>query len=186
MPDRISRRTQQEDAKQLNMATPGVGEDIEDICTRCGDTWHVVMAKIGDRVAKVVCKLCGSQHNYRGEKNTPVPNGGGGSWGRPRRRKASRSFGVPAPQVADFDPTKPPRGYSPRETYLPGERVIHATFGVGVVAAIPGPGKVDVQFPGGARTLACAKTASTLERPVAVTNLSVPDSPASKAGPGRA
>jgi hypothetical protein len=43
------------------MSTPGVGEDIEDICTRCGDTWHVVMAKVGDRVAKVVCKLCGGQ-----------------------------------------------------------------------------------------------------------------------------
>jgi hypothetical protein len=177
-------RTQREDAKQLNMATPGVGEDIEDICTRCGDTWHVVMAKIGERVAKVVCKLCGSQHNYRGEKNAPASGGASNSWGRPRRKKSGRASGTPAPQAAPFDPSKPPRGYSPKDTYLPGERVIHATFGVGVVAAIPGPGKVDVQFPGGARTLACVKTVSTLERPIAVTNLSVPDSPASKARPG--
>lgn len=165
------------------MATPGVGEDIEDICTRCGDTWHVVMAKIGDRVAKVVCKLCGSQHNYRGEKNAPAPGGNGGAstWGRPRRRK-TRSTVTPAPQMADFDPSKPPRGYSPKDTYVAGERVIHASFGVGVVAGVPGPGKVDVQFPSGARTLACAKTSAHLERPVAVTNLSVPDSPSPKAG----
>jgi hypothetical protein len=170
------------------MATPGVGEDIEDICTRCGDTWHVVMAKIGERVAKVVCKLCGSQHNYRGEKNAAAPSKGGGSssWGRPRRRKAGRATGTPEPRMADFDPSKPPRGYSPKDSYLPGERVVHATFGVGVVAATPGPGKVDVQFPGGARTLACAKIASTLERPIAVTNLSVPDSPLPKSGSGRA
>ena len=169
------------------MATPGVGEDIEDICTRCGDTWHVVMAKIGERVAKVVCKLCGSQHNYRGDKNAPAPSkaGTGSSWGRPRRRKAGRAT-TPAPRMADFDPAKPPRGYSPKDEYFPGERVIHATFGVGVVAATPGPGKVDVQFPTGARTLACAKTMSTLERPVAVTNLSVPDSPMPKGGSGRA
>lgn len=168
------------------MATPGVGEDIEDICTRCGDTWHVVMAKIGDRVAKVVCKLCGSQHNYRGEKNAPAPSGGGGtsSWGRPRKRK-TRSMNTPAPQVADFDPSKPPRGYSPKDSYVPGERVIHASFGVGVVAAIPGPGKVDVQFPSGARTLACAKVSAHLERPVAVSGLAVPDSPSPKAGSGR-
>lgn len=169
------------------MATPGVGEDIEDICTRCGDTWHVVMAKIGDRVAKVVCKLCGSQHNYRGEKNAPAPSSGGGgasTWGRPRRRKA-RSATTPAPQMADFDPSKPPRGYSPKDTYVAGERVIHSSFGVGVVAGVPGPGKVDVQFPSGARTLACAKVSAHLERPVAVTNLSVPDSPAPKAGSGR-
>jgi hypothetical protein len=164
------------------MATPGVGEDIEDICTRCGDTWHVVMAKIGDRVAKVVCKLCGSQHNYRGEKAGRAAKGGASSWGRPRRRKPGRA--EPAPVVAQFDPAKPPRGYSPKGTYLPGERVIHATFGVGVVAATPGPGKVDVQFPGGARTLACAKMGSALERPVAVANLSVPDSPGPKEGTG--
>jgi len=170
------------------MATPGVGEDIEDICTRCGDTWHVVMAKIGERVAKVVCKLCGSQHNYRGDKNAPAPSkgGSGSAWGRPRRRKAGRATGTPAPSMAEFDPAKPPRGYSPKDAYLPGERVIHATFGVGVVAATPGPGKVDVQFPGGARTLACAKIASTLERPVAVTILAVPDSPLPKGGTGRA
>lgn len=171
------------------MATPGVGEDIEDICTRCGDTWHVVMAKIGDRVAKVVCKLCGSQHNYRGEKNTPAASSGGGgasSWGRPRRRKPGRMTTTPEPRVPDFDPSKPPRGYSPKDSYFPGERVIHATFGVGVVAAIPGPGKVDVQFPNGPRTLACAKEATGIERPVAVQNLGVPDSPPPpKAGSGR-
>ncbi len=166
------------------MATPGVGEDIEDICTRCGDTWHVVMAKLGDRVAKVVCKLCGSQHNYRGEKSAKVA-GSGSSWGRPRRRKTTRSAVAAQPRMPDFDPTKPPRGYSPKETYYPGERLVHATFGVGVVAAAPGPGKVDVQFPGGARTLACAKTLSGLERPVAVHNLGVPDSPDPKSGSGR-
>ena len=168
------------------MATPGVGEDIEDICTRCGDTWHVVMAKMGDRVAKVVCKLCGSQHNYRGEKNVPAATSAGtGSWGRTRRRRPGRGQVAPAPTMADFDPSKPPRGYSPKDVYLPGERVIHATFGVGVVAAMPGPGKVDVQFPAGARTLACAKAASTLERPVAVESMAVPDSPMPKAGPHR-
>jgi hypothetical protein len=173
--------TQQEAAKQLIMATPGVGEDIEDICTRCGDTWHVVMAKLGDRVAKVVCKLCGSQHNYRGEQS--APSKGASSWGRTRRHRSGRAAAAPAPPVADFDPTKPPRGYSPKDKYLPGERVIHATFGVGVVAAVPGPGKVDVQFPGGARTLACAKITSRLERPVAVESLAVPDSPEPKARP---
>jgi hypothetical protein len=165
------------------MATPGVGEDIEDICTRCGDTWHVVMAKLGDRVAKVVCKLCGSQHNYRSEKNSPPAARSNG--GRIRRRRSTRSPAVVAPTVAAFDPSKPPRGYSPKEAYLPGERLMHATFGVGVVASVPGPGKVEVHFPGGVRTLACAKTDAKLERPVAVESLTVPDSPDPKSGPHR-
>jgi hypothetical protein len=169
------------------MATPGVGEDIEDICTRCGDTWHVVMAKIGDRVAKVVCKLCGSQHNYRGDKNAPATTSGGAAgstWGRSRRRRPRGPVTPPPPEVS-FDPSKPPRGYSAKDSYQPGERVIHPTFGVGVVAAMPGPGKVDVQFPGGARTLACVKSSAALERPVAVQNLAVPDSPDPKSGPHR-
>ena len=170
------------------MATPGVGEDIEDICTRCGDTWHVVMAKIGERVAKVVCKLCGSQHNYRGEKNAPAPSGGEEAALGGARAGARRGVQPARRRRAWPTSTLPSRRAvtRPRTPTLPGERVIHATFGVGVVAATPGPGKVDVQFPGGARTLACAKTASTLERPIAVTNLAVPDSPVAKGGSGRA
>jgi hypothetical protein len=165
------------------MATPGVGQDIEDICTRCGDTWHVVMAKMGDRVAKVVCKLCGSQHNYRGDKNAPSPPAS--TWGRGHGRRVHRKQAPPPPPTPPFDPAKPPRGYSAKDDYLPGERVVHPTFGVGVVASIPGPGKVEVQFPSATRTLACAKAASTLERPVAVENLAVPDSPVAKPGPRR-
>jgi len=165
------------------MPTPGVGQDIEDVCTRCGDTWHVVMAKLGDRVAKVVCKLCGSQHNYRGEKSAkPAPSTG---WGRARRRRLTRTDATPALPTPEFDPSRPARGYSPKDSYHLGDRVIHTTFGVGVVASTPGPGKVDVHFPGGARTLACAKAASTLERPIAVESLAVPDSPEIKPGPHR-
>jgi hypothetical protein len=79
-----------------------------------------------------------------------------------------------------FDPNKPPRGYSPKDAYRLGERLVHPSFGTGVVAGSPGPGKVEVHFPSGERTLACAKDTSTLERPVAVEILSVPDSPSQK------
>ena len=37
------------------MPTPGVGQDIEAMCCRCGHVLHVVMAKLGDKIAKVVC-----------------------------------------------------------------------------------------------------------------------------------
>ena len=165
------------------MATPGVGQDIEDVCTRCGDTWHVVMAKVGDRVAKVVCKLCGSQHNYRGDKTAAAaatsPAGSATGWARPRKRKAKAEDAAKPTPV--FDPNKPPRGYSPKDSYIMGERVVHATFGTGVVAGSPGPGKVEVHFPAGERTLACAKASSTiLERPVAVSLTGVSDSPRRK------
>ena len=46
---------------------PAVGQDIEALCGRCGQVWHVVMAMMGDRIAKVVCKRCGGHHRYRRE-----------------------------------------------------------------------------------------------------------------------
>lgn len=151
------------------MATPGVGSDIEDICTRCGDNWHVVVAKVGERVVKVLCKLCNVQHNYRGDKNAPAAAASGGSsWSAGRRKRPSKKAEPAPPPVPDFDPSKPPRPYSLKDMFRPGERVQHPTFGTGIVSAAPGPGKVDVVFPTGIRTLACAKTASTLERPTAV------------------
>lgn len=150
------------------MATPGVGSDIEDICTRCGDTWHVVVAKVGERVVKVVCKLCSVQHHYRGDKNTPAAASGGSGWSAGRRKRTSKKAEPEPPPVPAFDPSKPPRPYSIRDMFRPGERMQHPTFGAGIVSAVPGPGKVDVVFPTGVRTLACAKTASTLERPTAV------------------
>lgn len=162
------------------MGTPAVGEDIEDTCSRCGDNWHVVMAKLGERVVKVVCKRCGTQHNYRGENNRPEGGSSGGTMGAPRRRTFTRRpSAVPAEPTPPppFDPNKPPRTYNPKDVYAPGERIDHPAFGVGVVSALPGPGKVEVAFPTGARVLACAKAESTLARPVHATDVPIADRP---------
>jgi hypothetical protein len=142
------------------------------------------MAKVGDKVAKVVCKLCGSQHNYRGDKQANSAAGGTkSSWSVSRKRRPAKAPStVTAPAV--FDPTKPPRPYIPKDQYFVGERVTHKAFGIGVVSAIPAPGKIEVHFPGGLRTLACAKAASNLERPVAVQNLDLPDHPPAKVTQG--
>ncbi|HXU06185.1 MAG TPA: hypothetical protein VN903_34760 [Polyangia bacterium] len=151
------------------------------MCGRCGQVWHVVMAKMGDRIAKVVCKRCGGHHRYRDE--SADSSSGGDPATRPRRptfgsgrrnRPARAQAEAPAPP---FDPAKPPRTYAARDSYVAGERVSHPTFGVGVVAGSPGAGKVDVVFPSGSRVLACAKVTSTLARPVATQGLPIPDRP---------
>ena len=167
------------------MPTPGVGQDIEAMCGRCGQVWHVVMAKMGDKIAKVVCKRCGGHHRYRDENATPR---------RPRPRPAGTRL-APAPAHLRFGAARaaprarrrPPRrrsiprsrraAYAARDSYVAGERVAHPTFGVGVVAGSPGAGKVEVVFGGGVRVLACAKVTSTLARPVAMQDLPLPDRP---------
>ena len=164
------------------MATAGVGQDIEDICTRCGDTWHVVVAKVGERVIKVVCKQCGGHHNYRGEKTDSPASSTSGSWGASRRRRTTKRAVASPPPAPTFDPSKPPRAYSPQANFAVGERIVHPSFGTGVVAGTPGPGKVDVVFPSGNRILACSKASSTLERHVAVTNVPIADRPPERLG----
>lgn len=162
------------------MATPGTGQDIEDTCTRCGDTWHVVMAKVGDRIAKVVCKLCGSQHNFRkGAEAAAAAKASAASSRGGVRRKTAPSAVPPVIKAPPFDPSRPPRPYSARESYDPGERITHPSFGEGVVAS-SSAGKIDVVFPSGARVLAVAKDTSTLARPKPVANVPLSDRPPDK------
>jgi hypothetical protein len=150
------------------------------MCGRCGQVWHVVMAKMGDRIAKVVCKRCGGHHRYRDDN----ADASGDSPARPRRptfgsARRSRGARTPAaaPELPAFDPAKPPRTYAARDSYIAGERVAHPTFGVGIVAGSPGAGKVEVVFGSATRVLACAKVTSTLARPVATLDLPIPDRP---------
>jgi hypothetical protein len=150
---------------------PAVGQDIEALCGRCGQVWHVVMAMMGDRIAKVVCKRCGGHHRYRREGESEEAASGGSR--EARRTGPSRRFARPAAPrtpapLPTFDPNKPPRTYAAKDAYDAGDRVTHASFGTGVVTGAPGPGRVEIAFPSGTRVLACAKAVSTLERPVAV------------------
>src|SRR3569832_1406120 len=147
------------------MATPAVGEDIEALCGKCGDVWHGVMAKMGDRIAKVVCKRCGGHHLYRTSEgaanvNDTIRPTTRGRVSRPRAAETP----APAP-IPSFDPSKPPRPYAPADSYVTGDRVSHPKFGVGVVTGAPGPGKVEIAFTSGRRVLASARVASTLARP---------------------
>ena len=48
--------------------TPAVGADIESLCSKCGDVWHVIEAKVGDDIVRVLCKECGKQHRYKNPK----------------------------------------------------------------------------------------------------------------------
>jgi hypothetical protein len=152
------------------MSTPNVGEDIEALCGRCGQVWHVVMAKMGDRIAKVVCKRCGGHHRYRTDADGAGSDAPAREGRRPAvARRAARAPATPTPvPLPPYDPQKPPRAYAAADAYAAGDRVSHPAFGTGVVTGSPGPGKVAIAFPSGVRVLACAKAASTLARPVAV------------------
>ena len=133
------------------MAATSVGADIESICGKCGDVWHVVVAMVGDQVAKVVCKQCGGQHRYR------PPGGTAKTVSRARRKAASKKpkgkSTAPEPLIT-VDTSKPLRPYRIAESFAVGDRISHMKFGEGVVEQIVGPQKIQVFFSGGRRVLA--------------------------------
>jgi hypothetical protein len=132
-----------------------VGSDIGAICGKCGDVWHVVIARAEGRIAQVECKQCGARHRFRpapGEHGTQSE-----ATRRPRRRTASRSGSATAEAMIAADFARPPRSFDPRETYQAGDRLRHASFGEGVVQAVTGGTKIRVHFGSGEKLLVHAR-----------------------------
>ena len=157
--------------------SPSVGADIEALCSKCGDVWHVVVAKVGADIAKVQCKQCGGYHRYRrpgpagavaAKTAKPAParrTASGSGVSRPAGRAstaASRSRASAAAAAFNPDLSAPTRPYHMRETFHPGEQISHPRFGVGLVEQSSEPGKMAVLFSDGRRILAQAKPTPTL------------------------
>ncbi|MDB4959878.1 MAG: hypothetical protein JWO36_7447 [Myxococcales bacterium] len=139
----------------------GVGADVESLCSKCGDVWHVVVAKVGDKIVKVQCKQCGGQHRHKSPHGEPVEKRQPSlSNPKPPRSAAAASSRAPAerfekPAVA-ADLSKQVRTYRASEKYAVGERVEHPSFGQGVIE-VQEPGKITVFFATGRRVLAQSK-----------------------------
>jgi len=59
--------------------------------------------------------------------------------------------------MIEADLSRPPRRFSPRETYQAGDRLLHASFGEGVVQAVTGGTKIRVHFGSGEKLLVHAR-----------------------------
>jgi hypothetical protein len=125
-----------------------VGSDIEAVCKKCGDVWHLVIALADRRIAKVECRDCGARHRYRGVK---------GEVGAVRKKPAARARSS-RPRSDEKNPaveadlSRARRDFSMRETYAAGDRVLHTSFGEGVVQETA-PAKIVVLFDVGSKTL---------------------------------
>jgi len=145
----------------------GVGADVESLCSKCGDVWHVVVAKDGDKIVKVQCKQCSGYHRYKSPHGAPPVK-------KLRRRIAHRrSHARRRDPVERFEKPAVARicrslASVPCEREVRvGERMDHPSFGQGIVE-ISEPGKVTVFFATGRRVLAQPKDAvakAVLERP---------------------
>jgi hypothetical protein len=124
-----------------------VGSDVEAMCRTCGDVWHVVVAKLGDKITKVECKQCGKQHRFKPTGDAPSAN-----TTPPRRQVVSpRAVGVSRPRAKPsasgivHDPSRPARPYATTERFELGEQLLHKKFGPGIVVGVEDD-KIRVQF----------------------------------------
>ena len=157
------------------------GADVESLCSKCGDVWHVVVAKVGEQIVKVQCKECGSYHCHRPPGGTAArkPRAASSSTSSPRRSALGRGPAPKAPPTTfSPDPSLPIRTYSMREIFHPGEQIKHPRFGVGLVERTGDPGKISVLFADGRKILAQAKPDSTLTPGGAASPMPSEDEPA--------
>lgn len=125
--------------------TPKVGGDTLAYCTRCKiELAHVIVSMIDTRPAKVVCKTCKSQHNYKriGDLTSRT------------RSKSTRAPRVttPAIKVSELWEKKvatskaTPKAYSVAGAYAKGDLIQHTKFGLGLIEDVNSNGKMRVLF----------------------------------------
>ncbi len=147
-----------------------VGKDIFSVCGKCGDTWHVIVAVEGVKVTKVQCKFCGGYHRYKRAANDtatketkPKAPSRPAATGTTKAGKKQTRVVTPKRDEPRTEPNLalPVRDYAMSGTYQTGERIEHPKFGQGVVEAFPSPGKMDVFFEDGRRTLAYGRVVAS-------------------------
>ncbi|HJO25597.1 MAG: hypothetical protein QF890_03105 [Myxococcota bacterium] len=135
----------------MTALTGQVGSELNAICGKCGDVWHVVIALADRRIVQVQCGECGARHRYRPSRNAAAGDA------RPHnptaRKPASRARKNDAAPVVEADCSRPCRPFQPIDTYQAGDRMLHPTFGEGVVQATRGAKKVEVLFEAGTKLL---------------------------------
>lgn len=119
------------------MTKLSVGKDVDSYCTKCRlELGHLIVAMVGDKIAKVKCNTCGGIHNFR------------------EMKKVQKSGGTPkkiAPPKIQKDAGKTPellweagiskaRGaevrYETGRAFKVGDLIVHELFGKGVVKQV--------------------------------------------------
>jgi len=167
------------------MTAPQPGDFITAKCGRCNDiTGHVIMLVLDGQIAKVECKACGSIHKYRnvrlpkagasvrpsvrhvragqereqGRDLGPRPKSGparvGTPSGTPRKSASAARLESAWQEAMVRHSAQTPLRYAMSDAYKAQDFLEHPVFGRGEVITAQ-PGKMDVLFQEGIKTLRC-------------------------------
>lgn len=127
-----------------------VGGDCLSYCGKCKmELAHVVVSMVGPKPARVVCKTCKSQHNYKGALSASVKRP---TSSKPRvERTTVRAADYWEKKLSETKAVT--KNYGVKETYKAGDVIQHAQFGVGIVEEVKLNGKIVVLFRTGDKVL---------------------------------
>ena len=132
-----------------------VGKELVCFCTRCKmDLGHTIMSMMGGMPARVICRTCKSEHNYKPKKGVKEPGSVAASRGSPgtstratRESKAEKTVPVELEWMKQLNAnSKAIRQYAANEHFLVSDRISHPTFGEGIIQKHIFPNKVEVLF----------------------------------------
>jgi len=137
--------------------TPIVGGDVLAYCSKCqGEFSHIVVSMISKRPAKVVCKMCKGQHNFKRASETRAKSVTKSSTGAPRKTVVLAADYWEQQMVKKKG--KPMKAYSPKQVFLKDDVIDHSAFGVGIVEEVKLGKKIVVIFRLGEKILVHSMT----------------------------
>jgi len=118
------------------------------------DLGHTIMSMLGSIPARVICRTCKSEHNYKPKKGIKEPGAVAPSRGSPgtttrapREAKVEKTVPIEMEWMKQMNSNSSAiRVYAANESFKPGDRISHPTFGEGICQKIIFPNKVEVLF----------------------------------------
>ena len=132
-----------------------VGGDIDSTCTKCKEvTYHTIVSMVEEKPARVLCKICKGEHNYRAPKKAKAA----------AKKKAPKVPKISAKQAkhlklwaslcGETDPVKA-MPYGMDKAFKVDDVIMHKTFGMGAVTAVYKPNKMEVIFEAEVKLMRC-------------------------------
>lgn len=114
-----------------------VGKDVDSYCTKCRlELGHLIVAMVGDKIAKVKCNTCGGVHNYREVKKLQKTVSSSKKTTTPKKQKdmGKTTEVLWEERISKARGTEIPYGMG--KAFKVGDLIVHELFGKGVVLQV--------------------------------------------------
>lgn len=134
------------------MTSTETGSEVLAYCGSCKmDLTAVVVAKVGSKIARVMCKTCKGERTYKAPKGVAEP--GTAAPKKASKKKSDSSDTAQGVSIeAEWTRLMKESGKNPRVKYsaksklVLGDVVEHPTFGEGIVMRVAHPDKAEILF----------------------------------------